>query len=115
MRSSNSKIALSVSLAGCLLAILASTGAIAGAPRHVEAAIMPTQLLPHPNDDAGVFGWTVEVARKRREGLLNQLEFYRQGLGSVARRVSDDIIEGEFTETKHEAPAITGPDQEDEE
>jgi len=36
-------------------------------------------------------------------------------LGSVARRVSDDIIEGEFTETKHEAPAITGPDQEDEE
>ena len=55
------------------------------------------------------------VARKRREGLLNQLEFYRQGLGSVARRVSDDIIEGEFTETKHEAPAITGPDQEDEE
>ena len=55
------------------------------------------------------------VARKRREGLLNQLEFYRQGLGSVARRVSDDIIEGEFTETKHEAPAITGPDKGDEE
>ena len=55
------------------------------------------------------------VARKRREGLLNQLEFYRQGLGSVARRVSDDIIEGEFTATEHEAPAITGPDKEDEE
>ena len=50
------------------------------------------------------------VAMARREDLLKQLDFYREGLGQHLRRVSDDIIEGEFSETKVEAPSITGPD-----
>ena len=46
----------------------------------------------------------------RREDVLKQLDFYRQGLGRHLRRVSDEIIEGEFSETQQEAPSITGPD-----
>ena len=49
-------------------------------------------------------------AMHRREDLLKQLELYRQGLGRHLRQVSDDIIDGEFSETKEEAPSITGPD-----
>ena len=48
-------------------------------------------------------------AMARREDVLKQLDFYRQGLGRHLRRVSDDIIDGEFSETHQEAPAITGP------
>jgi hypothetical protein len=50
------------------------------------------------------------VAMARREDVLKQLDLYRQGLGRHLRRVSDDIIEGEFSETREEAPSITGPD-----
>jgi hypothetical protein len=50
------------------------------------------------------------VAMARREDVLKQLDFYRQGLGHHLRRVSDDIIEGEFSETQVEAPSIAGPD-----
>lgn len=49
------------------------------------------------------------IAMARRDDVLKQLEFYRQGLGRHLRQVSDDIIEGEFIETKEEAPSITGP------
>ena len=50
------------------------------------------------------------VAMARREDVLKQLDLYRQGLGRHLRRVSDDIIEGEFSQTQQEAPSITGPD-----
>jgi len=49
------------------------------------------------------------VAMARRQDVLKQLDFYRQGLGHHLRRVSDDIIDGEFSETRQEAPSITGP------
>jgi hypothetical protein len=49
------------------------------------------------------------VAMARREDVLKQLDLYRQGLGRHLRRVSDAIIEGEFSETRQEAPSITGP------
>ena len=55
------------------------------------------------------------VGRRRFADVLQQRAFYRQGLDSAEPGVSDEVVEGEFTETKHEAPAITGPDQEDEE
>ena len=55
------------------------------------------------------------VGRMRFADVLQQRAFYRQGLDSAEPGVSDEVIEGEFTETKHEAPAITGPDKEDEE
>lgn len=47
------------------------------------------------------------VAWARRDDVLRQMEFYRQGLGSVSRRASDEIIDGEFSHS--EAPPITGP------
>ena len=47
-------------------------------------------------------------AMNRREDVLKQLDFYRQGLGRHLRRVSDDIIDGEFSETPR-GPSITGP------
>jgi hypothetical protein len=49
------------------------------------------------------------VAMARRDDVLQQLDFYRQGLGRHLRQVSNDIIEGEFIETKQEAPSIAGP------
>jgi hypothetical protein len=49
----------------------------------------------------------VQVAR--RNDVLEQIEFYRQGLGRHLRQISDDIIDGEFSETKHEAPSLAGP------
>jgi hypothetical protein len=52
------------------------------------------------------------VARARRDNVFRQIEFYRQGLGSLARRASDEIIDAEFSETRHEAPLITGADGE---
>ena len=38
----------------------------------------------------------------RREDVLRQLDLYRQGLGRHLRQVSDDIIDGEFSETEQE-------------
>jgi hypothetical protein len=49
------------------------------------------------------------VAMARRDDVLQLLDFYRQGLGRHLRQVSNDIIEGEFIETKQEAPSIAGP------
>jgi hypothetical protein len=49
-------------------------------------------------------------AMARREDVLKQLDFYRQGLGRHLGHVTDDIIDGEFSETKQEAPSIAGPD-----
>jgi hypothetical protein len=48
---------------------------------------------------------SVQVAQRNDE----QIEFYRQGLGRHLRHISDDIIDGEFSETKHEALSIAGP------
>jgi hypothetical protein len=50
---------------------------------------------------------SVQVAQ--RNDVLEQIEFYRQGLGRHLRHISDDIIDGEFSETKHEALSIAGP------
>jgi phenylpyruvate tautomerase PptA (4-oxalocrotonate tautomerase family) len=50
---------------------------------------------------------SVQVAQ--RNDVLEQIEFYRQGLGRHLRDISDDIIDGEFSETKHEAPSLAGP------
>jgi hypothetical protein len=55
----------------------------------------------------------LSVAIARRNDTLTQFEFCRQGLGQHLRRVSDEIIEGEFSETKHEAPSIAGPDNDE--
>ena len=46
----------------------------------------------------------------RRNDTLRQFDFYRHGLGQQLRRVSDEIIDAEFSETKHEAPSLAGPD-----
>ena len=51
------------------------------------------------------------VAMARRNNVLAQIEFYRQGLGQRLRRVSDEIIDGQFSETHHAAPSIAGPDE----
>jgi hypothetical protein len=51
------------------------------------------------------------VAWARRDDVLRQMEFYRQGLGSVSRRASDEIIDGEFSLS--EAPSIAGPNPND--
>ena len=45
----------------------------------------------------------------RRNDVLRQLDFYRQGLGRHLRQVTNDIIEGEFLETKEDAPSIADP------
>ena len=50
------------------------------------------------------------VAMSRRDDILRQLDFYRQGLGRHLRQVSNDIIEGEVLETKEEAPSIAPGD-----
>ena len=50
------------------------------------------------------------VAIARRNDVLRQIDLHRHGLGQHARRVSDEIIDGEFSETKHDAPLIAGPD-----
>jgi hypothetical protein len=44
-----------------------------------------------------------------RNDVIEQIEFYRHGLGQHLRHVSDEIIDGEFSETKQEAPSIAGP------
>ena len=50
------------------------------------------------------------VARARRDNLLWEIDFYRQGWGPHLRRASDEIIDAEFSKTEQEAPSITGPD-----
>jgi len=50
------------------------------------------------------------IAIARRNDVLAQIEFYRQGLGQRLRRVSDEIIDAEFKETHQAlAPSIAGP------
>jgi hypothetical protein len=49
------------------------------------------------------------VDRARRNDLFGQIEFYRQGLVSIGRRASDEIIDGDFSAAETEAPSITGP------
>lgn len=49
------------------------------------------------------------VAIARRNNMLRQIAFVRQGLGQQLRRVSDDIIDGEVSETEHEAPSLASP------
>jgi hypothetical protein len=44
-----------------------------------------------------------------RNDVIEQIEFYRHGLGQHLRQISDEIIDGEFSETKQEAPSIAGP------
>ena len=50
------------------------------------------------------------VAIARRNDMLRQFEFCRQGMGQQLRRVSDEIIDGEFSETEHEAPSLASPE-----
>jgi hypothetical protein len=50
---------------------------------------------------------SVQVAH--RNDVIEQIEFYRRGLGRHLRDISDDIIDGEFSETKHAAPSLAGP------
>ena len=52
----------------------------------------------------------LSVSIARRNDVLEQIELYRQGLGNHLRRVSDEMIDAEFSETTHEAPSIAGPD-----
>ena len=49
----------------------------------------------------------VQVAR--RNDALEQIEFYRRGLGQHLLQISDDIIDGDCSETRHEPPSIAGP------
>jgi hypothetical protein len=51
----------------------------------------------------------MSVQEGRRNEVLEQIEFYRQGLGQHLRQISDNIIDGEFSETKEEALSIAGP------
>jgi len=50
---------------------------------------------------------SVQVAH--RNDVIEQIEFYRRGLGRPLREMSDDIIDAEFSETKHAAPSLVGP------
>ena len=49
-----------------------------------------------------------DKAKARRDDALEQLEFYRQGLGRALGRISDEVIEAEFTGTTG-APPLAGP------
>lgn len=51
----------------------------------------------------------MSVQFDRRNDVLEQIEFYRRGLGQHLRQISDDIIDGEFSETQQAAPSIAGP------
>ena len=51
----------------------------------------------------------VAILMARRNELLEQIDILVQGLGQCFRRESDHIIDGDFTETKQEAPSITSP------
>jgi hypothetical protein len=51
----------------------------------------------------------MSVQVDRRNEVIEQIEFYRHGLGQHLRQISDDIIDGEFSETKEAAPSIAGP------
>jgi len=45
----------------------------------------------------------------RRDDILRQFDSYRQGLGRHLRQVTNNIIEGEFLETKEGELSIAGP------
>lgn len=45
----------------------------------------------------------------RRKELLEQLGWYRSDLGQAAQRVSDQIIDAEFSEAKPAEPATAPP------
>ena len=49
------------------------------------------------------------VAVARRKGVLEQIDLYRVGLGERLRRVSDEIIDAEFSEA--ELPSTPDPAQ----
>lgn len=48
------------------------------------------------------------VAVARRKGVLEQIDLYRVGLGERLRRVSDEIIDAEFSEA--ELPSLAPAD-----
>jgi hypothetical protein len=54
------------------------------------------------------------VAMGWAEDAIRQLDLWRQGLGAQSRRVPDEIVDGEFSETEGGIPSITGPDGGDE-
>jgi len=54
------------------------------------------------------------VAMGWAEDAIRQLDLWRQGLGAQSRRVPDEIVDGEFSETERGIPSITGPDGGDE-
>ena len=51
----------------------------------------------------------MQVQRACRNDALKEIEFYREGLGQQLRQISDDIIDGEFSDTIQLAPSIAGP------
>ena len=66
-------------------------------PRALQSGIEYFEQLDH----------LLGVAINRRNDVLVQLDFYRQGLGQRLRRISDEFIDAEFKET---APSLGGPD-----
>lgn len=66
-------------------------------PRALQSGIEYFEQLDH----------LLGVAINRRNDVLVQLDFYRQGLGQRLRRISDEFIDAEFKET---APSLAGPD-----
>jgi hypothetical protein len=76
---------------------------IFGTPDQVDHA----RALQSGIDYFEQLGHLLGVAIDRRDDVLVQLDFYRQGLGQRLRQVSDEIIDAEFKET---APSIAGPD-----
>ena len=54
------------------------------------------------------------VAMGWAEDAIRQLDLWRQGLGAQSRRVPDEIVDGELSETEQGIPSITGPDSGDE-
>ena len=46
------------------------------------------------------------IANSRRNGALELIAFYRDGLASRLRRISNEIIDGEFSETNQVAPPL---------
>jgi hypothetical protein len=49
------------------------------------------------------------IAMARRNDIIEQITLYRKGLAHQLRRVSDQIIDGEFSETKRENTGLIRP------
>jgi hypothetical protein len=49
------------------------------------------------------------IAMQHLENAFRLLDSYRQGFGRRVRRLSDQIIDAEFTETQKDSPSIKGP------